>query len=445
MVRKSASMLLYSLLFVMTIQPVASLGAIRQVSPSDMWCNIINSASPGDEIIFNPGSYTTPCWITVRGSSSSLILVRSQSALPGQQATFAYSGSTSNVIELRDAAHLILRGFAFARTQDGVNPLRIWRANDIVIEQNSFQESGAVTIAVNSNDCARITVRQNTFKNLKATGLYFGCHNGVDCHATDVRIEANLIDGVDPTNQGAIGYGLEIKLNSYGTVRDNTIYNTKGPGLMVYGSNRNDPASIVEGNYAEGSRTDGGIVVGGGPAIVRNNVVVGNAYGGISVQNYASRNLQQNVWVVHNTILNNADSGINVQGWNSGTGNVIAFNAISLQSGTPSLRPSAPTGTITGNVTCGVTAPCFVQAATPPYDPWPALNSPLLDAAGTGSEPWRPGDDFIGLARIGPADIGAFERTLSSVAHFVGGGAPRPARVTSQLTPPVAPTNLMVQ
>jgi hypothetical protein len=154
MVRKSTSMLFYSLLFAMTIQPVASLGATRQVGPSDMWCNIINSASPGDEIVFNPGSYTTPCWLTAKGTSSSSILVRSQSTLPGQQATFAYSGSTSNVIELRDAAHLILQGFAFVRTQDGVNPLRIWRANDIVIEQNSFQESGAVTIAVNSNDCA---------------------------------------------------------------------------------------------------------------------------------------------------------------------------------------------------------------------------------------------------------------------------------------------------
>jgi len=72
----------------------------------------------------------------------------------------------------------------------------------------------------------------------------------------------------------------------------------------------------------EGSGTEGGIVVGGGPANVRNNMLVDNAYGGVSCQDYNGRNLQANVWVVHNTMLDNGDSGINVAAWREGRGNI---------------------------------------------------------------------------------------------------------------------------
>jgi hypothetical protein len=383
--------------------------------------------------------------MTARGAAGKPVKVYSQSLEPSQRAVFAYAGSTSNVVELRDAAYLELRGLSFAPTQEDVDAIRIWRANDIVIEQNIFKGIGGISISANTYDSARITVRQNTFKDLKATCLYFGCHNGTDCHAADLTIESNLIDGVNPTDQTAIGYGLEIKLNSYGTVRDNTVYRTKGPGIMVYGSNRSDPASVIEGNYVEGSQTDGGIVIGGGPAIVRNNVVVGNAYGGISAQNYAGRNLQKNVWIVHNTALNNDDSGINIEGWGPGAGNVIAFNAITPRSGTSPIRPSSPVGTIIGNVSCTTPSSCFVNATTPPYDLWPTTNGPLMNAAGSGTEPWRPTDDFMGVLRGSAADVGAFERTSSTVDHLVGGGSSRPPRISTDTMPPAPPTGLVVR
>ena len=92
-------------------------------------------------------------------------------------------------------------------------------------------------------------------------------------------VERNLIDGVTtPYDANAIGYGVQIKLNSFATIRDNSIYRTKGPGIMVYGSNQGGQASLLEGNYVEGSMQEGGIVIGGGPAVVRNNILVGNAY-----------------------------------------------------------------------------------------------------------------------------------------------------------------------
>src|SRR5262249_1643926 len=157
---------------------------------------------------------------------------------------------------------------------------------------------------------------------------------------------------------------------------------------------RGDPASIIEGNYVEGSRQEGGIVIGGGPAIVRNNIAINNAYGGISAQNYGRRNLQRRVWIVHNTVINNGDSGIHTQGWEAGAENGIADNAIIPRILTPTLRPSNPAGEITGNIRCR--AACFVNAVTAPYDLSPAAQSPLLDAASPVKAAWSPMDDFMG-------------------------------------------------
>lgn len=408
---------------------------VRLVQPSDSWCAIVNGAAAGDEIVFAPGSYTSPCWITAVGAPAAPVVIRSQHEDDASlRATFAYPGSTANVIELRDVAHVVLRGFAFAPTQAGVDAIRIVRGHDVVIEANAFDGIGGISVSANMDDAQRITVRGNTFRDLKSTGLYFGCHDGIACHASELVIESNLIDGVIPADPSEVGYGLEVKLNSYGTVRDNTIYRTKGPGLMIYGSNQNDPPTSVEGNYVEGSLTEGGIVVGGGPAIVRNNVLVANAYGGISVQNYGGRDLQRNVWIVHNTMLDNDDAAINIEGWIAGGGNVVAFNALAPRPGTPALRPSSPVGTVTGNVVCDP-ARCFAQASTAPYDLLPAVGGPLVDAAGSGPEVWRPSDDFMGVPRGPAADVGALERTSTAATVLLGGGAARPPRSGPSLSP----------
>ena len=79
-------------------------------------------------------------------------------------------------------------------------------------------------------------------------------------------------------------------------------------------------------------------VKGGGPAIVRNNVVMGGIYGGIYsqvpehplfvrmcmslslhiIQNYLARNLQYNIYIYWNTILNNNGAGIITENWVAG-------------------------------------------------------------------------------------------------------------------------------
>ena len=69
---------------------------------------------------------------------------------------------------------------------------------------------------------------------------------------------------------------------------------------MVYGAVDSDPekANIIRNNIVVGSRNNPGIIAGGGPSTILNNISI-RCNGGIAIQNYGGRNL------LHNIILNN--------------------------------------------------------------------------------------------------------------------------------------------
>lgn len=401
-------------------------GTTTVVTPASAWCSVVNAAKPGDTIVFSAGSYTGTCSISVSGSASAPITLRSQSAAAVDRAVMAYAGASSNILDVY-GSYLVFRWLTFGPTSAGVNPFKLRSSmQGVEIDQNVFQGTD-IAVAANSYPGVvyqNISVTNNVLTNMKSTGLYFGCHDGTSCHALGILIQGNLIHTVAAGD--GVGYGLEIKLNSWATILENTVYASNGPGIMVYGSNRGDPASVVERNYVQGAAHDAGINVGGGPAIVRNNVAVGNGYNGIWAQDYGGRHLQQNVWIVHNTVLDNQVGGISVQNWQVGAGNVLAFNAIAPLSTTPALSPASPLGTVLGNVTCNPAATCFVQPTTAPYDLWPAAGGPLIGAAGSGIETWRPADDFLCVPRGVAADAGAMQRTASGSGPLLGDGNARP-------------------
>ncbi len=408
--------------------PAAVHGTTYVVNPSSAWCNVVNAAAPADTIVFSAGTYLGTCSLTVSGSSGASITLRSQSAALSDRAVLAYPGTSNNIIDVY-GSYLVIRWLTFGPTAAGagVNPIKLRTSvQNVVIDQNVFDGTD-IAVAANSTGSTYqdISVTNNVLTNLQSTGLYFGCHDGTSCHALNILIQGNWIDGVQPGD--GVGYGLEIKLNSYATIVENTITNSQGPGIDVYGSNRGDPASVVERNDVEGSRTDAGINVGGGPAIVRNNIVVGNQYNGIWAQDYGGRHLQQNVWIVENTVLANHTGGIQVSNWQAGAGNVLAFNAIAPLAGTPSLTPASPLADpLLGNVSCSPAASCFAQPDTAPYDLWPLAGGPLIGAAGSGAEPWRVTEDFLCAARGLSADVGAMQRTAPGSGPPLGGGNPRP-------------------
>jgi hypothetical protein len=435
------------LVFALAVLAAASAGGTTfVVNTSSAWCGVVNAASPGDTIVFSAGSYSGTCSITASGASGSPITLRSPTSAPADRAVMAYSGTSSNIFDV-NGSYVVFRWLTFGPTASGagVNPIKLRTSvQGVVIDQNVFRGTD-IAVAANSSGSTyqNITVSNNVLTNLQSTGFYFGCHDGTSCHALNILIQGNLIDTVQPGD--GVGYGLEIKLNSYATILENTIYRSQGPGIDVYGSNRGDPASVVERNYVEGAVNDAGINIGGGPAIVRNNILVGNGYNGIWAQDYGGRGLQQNVWIVENTALNNQVGGIKVSNWLAAAGNVLAFNAIAPLPATPALSPASPIAdTLTGNVTCSPATACFDQPTSAPYDLWPIATGPLIGVAGSGAEPWRVANDFLCAPRGSAADVGAMQRTSSGNGPALGNGSPRPpcgtaAPTISAITPTFGP------
>ncbi|MFW5968886.1 MAG: right-handed parallel beta-helix repeat-containing protein [Persicimonas sp.] len=403
-----------------------------EVQPGSSWCDTINAADPGDVVAMAPGDYSETCAIRAEGRSGDRIVVRS--ADPSDPARFTYDGRSSNVLDLvGGASYLTLEDLYFEPTKSDITAIKNKGAHHVRIEGCEFHGIGGVAIAVNGAsevDRRAITIVDNKFIDLDATGIYIGCHDGSTCQIDQVRIARNLIKNVE---SDAIGYGLEIKLNSVATIRDNTIYNAKGPALMVYGSDVGDAPSTIEGNYVSGSRTDSAILVGGGPAIVRNNVAKGGKYASIGTQDYGDRGLQSDIVIAHNTALPSDGAAISVDNWSSGSGNVIAHNAILSGSAAP-LSPSDPAGTVRKNVACESAGECFEQGEQAPYDLWPKVDGPLHDAVSEASDDWVPSRDFMGVRRSPPLAVGAFERTDRTVDRDLGDGDPRPPRIEDEST-----------
>jgi hypothetical protein len=137
--------------------------------------------------------------------------------------------------------------------------------------------------------------------------LYIGEHGG-SSPVTNFVFDGNYLDASQVFNPNIVGYGMELKLNVKGAVvTNNVILNTKGPGVMLYGTSDGNPAdaNLVEFNIIAGSRESPGILVGAGPSIVRNNMALGSPGGGIRVYDYNNRGLLHNVSVTGNTSASN--------------------------------------------------------------------------------------------------------------------------------------------
>jgi hypothetical protein len=368
-----------------------------KVTSADAWCSVVNGAKPGDEVVFAAGTYTKTCVVTAQGTATAPITMRSASTT--NPATLQYPGTSHNVLELRDAAFLAIRGFRFGTSEVGIDAIRIVRGNDISIEDNTFIGIGGSSIRATNQNVARLVVKRNNFATLRHAAIKLGCPDGTACAVTDVLIEDNAIDGITPPTSTEAAHGIELRLGSYGTVRGNEVMRTRGPGIVAFGDDQ--VRTVVEQNYVEEVGA-AGIVVAGSRVTVRNNVVVGSVGGGIVVDAAAP---QVQSWIVHNTLIDNKVVGIDVQEWSlaGSTANVVGGNAILTVSGAPALRPSTLAGTAVRNVTCASRAACFGPNLVP------LAGGPLVNAGATDTDPWRPEDDFTGAPRVGAADAGALE------------------------------------
>ena len=376
--------------------PPAPVGA-EEIGPEADWCAAIRTLAPGGELVLRPGDYPGPCTVRRGGSPDAPITIRAKDL--AQRPRLVYLGREANVLNIR-AGHLVIRGLEFGPTASNVDAIRIYEGDGVTIEDSRFADVGGIALVANHASLRGLTVRRNEIVQSKATALYFGCHDGAACVVSDLLVEQNYIQGVTAPAD-LVGYGVQVKLNSTAIIRDNVVVDTKGPGIMVYGARDPARASVVERNYAAGSRTSAGIVVGGGPVLVRNNVATGSVQGGILVEDYARRGLLRGVVVTHNTVHGNGQGGILVLG--EGRLDVtIVNNAVHAPPGTLALPPGRIGVFSEGNVDCS-TLPCFLAPHLRDFSPL------VLKPGSVTVEAWAPPDDYFGRKRGVPPVVGAIE------------------------------------
>jgi hypothetical protein len=370
----------------------------RQIGPEANVCAEMNSLNPGEELALLPGRYRGPCSIRKGGVLGRPIVIRSSDL--ERPAVLVYTGRTANVLDIK-ADHIVIRGLVLEAQQREADGIRIYARDDVLIEDCQFVKLGGIAIVANHFSASKIIVRRNIIKQSRSTAMYFGCHDGKACAITDLAIENNYIHGVmapDPE----IGYGIQVKLNSSSVIRDNVIVNTKGPGIMIYGSQTRDLPSLIERNFVQGSRNAAGIVIGGGPAKVYNNISIANSDGGIQLQDYGKRGLLRDIIVSHNTMY---DNGLTVSTPDRVEAEIL-LNAISGAPGKVAL-PGAREGLrMRDNRDC-TDVPCFVDAKDRNFTP--LVKSLLVAVQQSAENRDIPKDDFFGRFRGLNRAVGAVE------------------------------------
>jgi hypothetical protein len=304
-----------------------------------------------------------------------------------------------------------VQGLEFGPTQQDIDAVRIFTGSDIAIEDCLFSHVGGIAVVANHSSVRGLAVRRNVILGSKSTGMYFGCHDGISCVMEKLFVEGNYIRGITAPDP-QIGYGLEVKLNSSGIIRENVMVDTKGPGIMVYGARDPMAVSLVERNVTIGSRMSSGIVIGGGPAIVRNNVAASNAEAGIGVEDYKKRGLTRGIIIVNNTVYMNDLGGIMVP--SSGVRDVaVVNNAAHVRAGagagaSPRALPESRPGLrLAGNVDC-TQVRCFANPDGMDFSP--LRGSVLVGMGIIGLGEWIPKEDFFGTRRGALPTAGAIEK-----------------------------------
>lgn len=374
----------------------------REIGPDADLCAEMNSLDPGGELVLRPGTYQGPCRIRRGGAEGAPIVIRALDL--AHRPRIAYQGEEANVLEVA-ADHVVIRGLAFGPTKADIDGVRILASRGVVVEECAFAEMGGIAVVANYASGQDLVVRRNTIRNSRSTALYFGCHDGASCAITGLVIERNYIHGVTAPPR-AIGYGIQVKLNSVADILDNIVVETRGPGIMVYGASSPDQVSVVERNFTMRSMGSAGIVVGGGPVVVRNNVVMGHTGAGIGLEDYGGRGLLRGVTVAHNTVYRNGGSGVSIgRGVRDGA---IVNNAIHTRAGTAAV-PNPRSGLrVVGNIDCSQGG-CFTNPEDLDFSPIPGGR--LFRVLNDPEDGWRPVDDFFGVTRGPLAMIGAIERS----------------------------------
>jgi hypothetical protein len=387
--------------FLISFFPGASVG--KAIGPEANFCAEVNALQPGDELVLRGGEYKGPCTIQKAGSPDAPIIIRAQN--PSDPPWIVYEGRSSNVVNIR-GDYVTIRGLRIGPTQRGVDGIRIYARSGVTVEDCQFSGLGGIAVVANHNSGRDFIVRRNVITNTFATAMYFGCHDGSECVISDLLIENNSIQEVTAPDP-EIGYGIQVKLNSTAVIRDNEILNTKGPGIMIYGSQDPSGVSLIERNFIRNSRTSSGILIGGGPVVVRNNIAAFNRDGGVGLQDYAGRGLLRDIAVVHNTMYGNKRGGLFIAGERLASIEIVNNAGVVATSGPAGLDGIK----YVMNIDCAKSR-CFTEPEKLNFSP--AAGSVLLGAGAKLARKWMPHEDIFQRQRARPPSVGAVESSSAT-------------------------------
>jgi parallel beta-helix repeat protein len=219
----------------------------RELYPGSSFESAVESLQPGDTLTVHAGTYddTGRISVTVPGTASSPVLVRGAAGEAKPLITRPAASTAQNTINIEGASYLTIAGLEVSGNGDGIN--MSLNPHHITIEDCEVHH---VDVGINfRSSMHHVTVRRNHIHDTgddgsTGEGMYVGCNDG-SCAVSESIIENNWIHD---TLQASQGDGIEIKLGSWGNViRDNVIYNTNYPGIILYGTMGN-PRNLVERN-----------------------------------------------------------------------------------------------------------------------------------------------------------------------------------------------------
>lgn len=413
-----AAILVPSLSLPLFVAPTVALAETYEVrSGDDLWGRLA-TLEPGDTVIVHEGTYTQTGRFeaTWAGTASAPIVVE---AAPGARPVLTRDGN-QNLMNLH-GSFFTMSGLELT---GGSHALRLSNVSDATFERLLIHDSDDVGISCNiaGSTCARLTIRDNEIHHTDGTGegMYLGC-NDAACVVSGCVVERNFLHDLG----GSQGDGIEIKQGSHSNVvRDNVIVGTRYPGITLYSfaPSAGAVANVIERNVVW-TTEDNGIQVTG-RAIVRNNIVVGAGASGIA--SIANQDQPTEVVIVHNTVVDAGDSCVRANAWESGAGFIVANNALYCAStramrltGTPMVAGNVVLGTVEGATSgfvMGVSATADLGPASAMAVVYPPSGSSLLDVADPAfSTVERAGlGDFNGTPRGASPDVGAYERTTDT-------------------------------
>lgn len=308
-------------------------GRIWEVYPGEDYRQILPKLQPGDELVFHEGVYEGPAVLEVFALPDKPIIIRGYGNGEARP-VFLWEGK-GVVLWSLVAEHVILDYLEFQSTY--VYAVRLGSpqkgVKDLIVQNCVFRDCNWNFSCNYSNvDYEDVRVLNNQFIRPKSTPVYIGHHAGIT-KVSGFVFEGNFIDGSRIVSTDIIGYGIELKLNVKGAiVRNNLIANTKGPGIMVYGAENGtaEDANIVEENIVMGSRINPGIEVGAGPSVVRRNIVLDCAPGGICVADYGGRRLIYDITVSDNTCAGNGNFDLGFYKVDFDTPNMVSTGNLAL-------------------------------------------------------------------------------------------------------------------